>query len=304
MNLDLVEATAVAAAEADGAAPLDEATWRSLRGGDEGWSAVVTRQGFALTHGEDLHLVVHPDHRGRGLGAGFLADVEGPAQSWSHGGHPAAATLAARFGFRRARNLWVMRRPAAEPLPPPRPSPDVDVRTYTDADAALCSEPLDFVGVNYYSRSVVQASPGAQPDGVVRVRQSRASHTTMDWEVYPAGLTEALLWTTERYGRIPLYVTENGSAFYDPPQPVDGRVEDPLRVDYLRRHLAAVADAVAAGADVRGYFAWSLFDNFEWAAGYSKRFGLVHVDYETQARTPKTSARVYADAIRTNGASL
>ena len=136
MNLDLVEATAVAAAEVDGAAPLDEATWRSLRGGDEGWSAVVTRQGFALTHGEDLHLVVHPDHRGRGLGAGFLADVEGPAQSWSHGGHPAAATLAARFGFRRARNLWVMRRPAAEPLPPPRPSPDVDVRTYTDADAA------------------------------------------------------------------------------------------------------------------------------------------------------------------------
>ena len=175
---------------------------------------------------------------------------------------------------------------------------------YTDADAALCREPLDFVGVNYYSRSVVRASPGAEPDGVVRVRQDRAAHTTMDWEVYPDGLTERLLWVTERYGPVPLYVTENGSAFYDPPTTTGGHVDDPLRVDYLRHHLAAVADAIEHGADVRGYFAWSLMDNFEWAAGYAQRFGLVHVDYETQVRTPKASARAYAEAIRTHGAGL
>ncbi|MCW2835265.1 MAG: Mycothiol acetyltransferase [Nocardioides sp.] len=133
MNLDLVEAVAAAAARADGAAPLDEATWRSLRSGDEGWATVVTREAFALTRGEDLHLVVHPDHRRQGRGAGLLDDVEGPAQAWSHGDHPAAATLAARGGFERVRDLWVMRRPTAEPL---APVPDLAIRSYTDADAA------------------------------------------------------------------------------------------------------------------------------------------------------------------------
>ncbi len=133
MNLDLVEAVADAATAVDGAAPLDEATWLSLRAGDAGWGGVVTSQGFALVRGDDLHLVVHPAHRARGLGARSLSGVEGPARAWSHGGHPAAARLAARFGFERARDLWVMRRPAAEPLPPPA---DVDIRAYTDADAA------------------------------------------------------------------------------------------------------------------------------------------------------------------------
>jgi mycothiol synthase len=133
VNLDLVGVVADAATDVDGAAPLDEATWRSLRAGDAGWSGVVTAEAFALNHGEDLHLVVHPDHRGRGLGAALLAGVEGPAQSWSHGGHRAAARLAVRFGFHRARDLWVMRRSAAGQLPPP---PEVDIRAYTDQDAA------------------------------------------------------------------------------------------------------------------------------------------------------------------------
>src|SRR4029450_12154876 len=116
-------------------------------------------------------------------------------------------------------------------------------------------------------------------------------HTETDWEVYPAGLEEALLWVARRYGPIPLYVTENGAAFYDPPSPVDGRVDDPLRIAYLRGHLRAVARAIAAGADVRGYFAWSLLDNLEWSHGFSKRFGLVHVDFATLERTGKAGGR-------------
>ncbi len=175
---------------------------------------------------------------------------------------------------------------------------------YTDEDAALTREPLDFLGVNYYSRTVVRADPTGFPDGARKVPQRHAAHTTLDWEVYPEGLTEVLTWVTERYGALPLYVTENGSAFYDPPTPIDGRVDDPLRIAYLRSHLQAVEAAIERGADVRGYFAWSLLDNFEWAQGFSKRFGLIHVDYATQTRTPKASAEAYAGIIRTHGAEL
>jgi beta-glucosidase len=113
-----------------------------------------------------------------------------------------------------------------------------------------------------------------------------------------------LLWVKERYGDLPLYITENGAAFYDPPHAIDGHVDDPLRVWYYAEHLRAAAEALRQGVDLRGYFAWSLLDNFEWSLGYSKRFGIVHVDYDTQERTPKASARFYADVIRTNGAVL
>jgi beta-glucosidase len=136
------------------------------------------------------------------------------------------------------------------------------------------------------------------------VPQPAALHTETGWEVYPPGLAETLLDLTARYGPIPLYVTESGAAFPDPPSAEDGRVDDPLRVAYLEEHLRAVARARAAGADVRGYFVWSLLDNFEWAHGFSKRFGIVHVDYATQTRTPKTSARTYSEIIRTRGAAL
>jgi beta-glucosidase len=102
------------------------------------------------------------------------------------------------------------------------------------------------------------------------------------------------------YGPIPLYVTENGAAFPDAPA-ADGSVPDPARVDYLDRHVRAARQAIDDGVDLRGYFVWSLLDNFEWAYGYSKRFGLVHVDYDTQRRTPKASARWYAGVTRRNG---
>jgi len=159
-------------------------------------------------------------------------------------------------------------------------------------------EPLDWLGLNYYTRSVVHADPAAWPTGAGRVRQEAALHTETDWEVYPAGLEETLVWMAERYGPLPLHVTENGAAFADPPAGPEGRIADAPRIDYLREHLDAVARALARGADVRGYFAWSLFDNLEWAHGFAKRFGLVHVDPATQARTPKASALFYRDFIR------
>jgi beta-glucosidase len=132
------------------------------------------------------------------------------------------------------------------------------------------------------------------------VRNPRAAYTEMGWEVFPQGLTDVLVRVTQRYGRKPLYITENGAAFYDPPVAEGGRIDDPLRVAYYRSHLAAVLDAVERGADVRGYYAWSLMDNYEWNAGYSRRFGIFHVDFATQQRTPTSSARFYSGVIREN----
>ena len=175
---------------------------------------------------------------------------------------------------------------------------------HVEAEAEDLRVPTDWIGVNYYTRSVVRDDPRDEPTGAGRVRQPQHAHTEMDWEVWPQGLADTLTWVTERYGRPPLLVTENGAAFYDPPTADEGVVDDPHRVAYLRDHLRAVERAIAAGADVRGYYAWSLLDNFEWALGYAKRFGIVHVDLATQRRTPKRSARYFAEVIRTHGASL
>ena len=127
---------------------------------------------------------------------------------------------------------------------------------------------------------------------------------TTGWEVRPELLIETLTWVTERYGRVPLYITENGGAFPDPDTAPGGRIEDPLRTDYLRRHLAAAREAIRRGVDLRGYYVWSLLDNFEWASGYSHRMGLVHVDYATQKRVFKASGEFYREVIRTNGACV
>jgi beta-glucosidase len=172
------------------------------------------------------------------------------------------------------------------------------------ADLALFREPIDFLGINYYTRGVTRHDDAAPPVSASPVRQSGSTYTEMGWEVWPAALTHTLLWIKERYGDIPLYITENGAAFPDPPRATGGRVEDPLRVEYLRQHLVAARAAIAAGVDLRGYFAWSLLDNVEWAEGTTKRFGLIHVDFATQERTPKASARFYREVIRTRGAAL
>ncbi|HEU4680825.1 MAG TPA: family 1 glycosylhydrolase, partial [Gemmatimonadales bacterium] len=154
--------------------------------------------------------------------------------------------------------------------------------------------------------NVTRHDDAALPLRASGVRQSQQAYTETGWEVFPDGLTAVLLWVHERYGDRsgPLYVTENGAAFYDPPKPLNGIVSDPLRVHYYREHLQAAYNAIQRGVDLRGYFAWSLLDNFEWSDGYSKRFGLIHVDYETQRRTPKASAHFYAEVIRTRGEAL
>lgn len=169
---------------------------------------------------------------------------------------------------------------------------------WPEADFELIRQPLDFVGINYYTRSVTRASD-RYPLNAEGVRQD-ALHTETGWEVYPQAFTDTLTWFRDTYGEIPVYITENGAAFPDPPSVDVDMLDDPLRVDYLRSHLQAVHAAIAAGVDVRGYMAWSLLDNMEWSLGYGKRFGIVHVDYETQKRTPKRSALFYRDVIESN----
>ena len=171
-------------------------------------------------------------------------------------------------------------------------------------DFDLIRQPIDFLGINYYTRNVVRHEETSWPLKAVPVRQKQATYTETGWEVFAQGLTDTLSWIRKRYGDIAQYVTENGAAFYDPPAASGGRLADPLRIDYYRSHLRAVHAAIQQGVDVRGYFAWSLLDNLEWSLGYSKRFGLVHVNFETLERTPKDSARFFADVIATQGAAL
>jgi len=177
--------------------------------------------------------------------------------------------------------------------------------SWPERDLELIKQPIDFLGVNYYTRSVRRDDPTAWPVRGAVVRQPGATYTETSWEVYPKAFTELLVWIKQRYGSIPIYITENGAAFYDPPAAAeDGRVRDPLRVSYLRSHLRAVHDAIAQGVDVRGYMVWSFLDNLEWSLGFSKRFGIVHVNFGTQERTPKDSARYYSRVIASHGAVL
>ncbi|GGV06949.1 beta-glucosidase [Actinomadura cremea] len=188
-----------------------------------------------------------------------------------------------------------------------------------DGDEAAIAAPLDVLGVNYYSPTLVRTWDGTSPrehaDGhrqgaaspfvgcgdVEFVRQP-GPYTAMGWPIDATGMEELLLRLHREYPGTPLMVTENGAAFDDEVE--EGGVRDERRVAYLRDHIAAVGRAVGAGADVRGYFAWSLLDNFEWAYGYSKRFGLIHVDYPTGERTWKDSAFWYRDAIAARGATI
>jgi len=172
-----------------------------------------------------------------------------------------------------------------------------------DIDFDLIRQKIDYLGINYYKRGITKNNPNVMIERAERVNNPRAVYTETDWEVFPQGLTEILVWVSDRYGKLPLYITENGAAFYDPPT-ADGTVDDPLRVDYLRQHLRAAREAIRNGVDLRGYCVWSLLDNFEWALGYSKRFGIIHVDFETQKRTLKASAKFYKEVIRTRGGDL
>jgi beta-glucosidase len=163
-------------------------------------------------------------------------------------------------------------------------------------DLAAIHQPIDFFGHNSYTRVVVRADRDA-PTGATPVAPAGAV-TEMGWEVYPDHLYTALTRITRDYGAPDIYITENGAAYAD--VLVGDRVDDPRRVDYLRSHLAAAHRAIAAGVKLRGYFCWSLLDNFEWSFGYSKRFGLIYVDYPTQRRVVKASGRFFAGVARAN----
>lgn len=164
-----------------------------------------------------------------------------------------------------------------------------DVPEVRAGDLEAIAQPLDFLGVNYYSRTVVGT------DGPVDASRSGLPLTDMGWEIYPRGLTELLVRLQRDYPLPPVYITENGAAFRDELRA--GRVHDRERVAYLAAHVQATADALAAGVPLAGYFVWSLLDNFEWTSGYAKRFGIVHVDYDTQRRTLKDSARWYREFL-------
>jgi beta-glucosidase len=165
-----------------------------------------------------------------------------------------------------------------------------DVPQVEPGDLATIATPMDFLGINYYTRGVVSAS------GAWNVQTSGKPLTDMGWEVVPEGLTELLSRMHCDWTLPPLYVKENGAAFQD--VLAGGRVHDVERTDYIASHIAAVGDALAQGVPMAGYMVWSLMDNFEWASGYAKRFGIVHVDYATLARTPKDSYLWYRDFLR------
>jgi beta-glucosidase len=179
-----------------------------------------------------------------------------------------------------------------------------------DADLAIIAAPIDLLGINYYRGYEVTGTPhpGTEPAGpewigarnLAFVSDERLPRTDSGWQVQPDGLTTTLLQVHRDYPPVPLYITENGASYPDVLNDA-GEVADHDRITFLDSHLRAAYDAIEAGVDLRGYFYWSLLDNFEWAEGYSKRFGLIHVDYRTQQRTFKQSAKWLSRVIGLNG---
>lgn len=163
-----------------------------------------------------------------------------------------------------------------------------------DGDAELISAPVDFIGLNHYQRVIATADSSA-PFGV-REAPAQPATTAFGWSVIPESLHHVLLRISREFSSLPIFITESGASFHDYVDP-EGGVDDLERVDYLARYFHAAAQAIADGVDLRGYFVWSLLDNFEWAEGYSQRFGIVYVDYGTQTRIPKRSALWYRDFV-------
>ena len=307
---------------ADWFADYGRVLYRALDGRVKKWATI--NEPWVVTDGGYLHGALAPGHRSRfeaPIAAHNLMRAHGAAvQAYRAEGaheiglvvniepkHPASDSPQDAAAVRRAHAYMNEQflHPALLGHYPPELA-EIFGEAWPDwpaEDFALIRQPLDFVGINYYTRSVT-ADGDSYPLRTAVVRQPRGTYTETGWEVYPRGLTELLLWFKRTYGDLPVYITENGAAFFDPPVAEEGRIRDPLRIDYLRKHLSAIHEAIGAGVDVRGYMAWSLLDNMEWSLGYSKRFGIVHVDYGTLARTPKDSARWYSGIIRSHGRSL
>lgn len=293
-------------------------------GRQEGVAGVVAAHHLMLAHG-----LVVDQLRERGaeqLGITLNLTVADPYDA----GEPADVDAARRLDL-----LWnrvfldpILRGSYPEELGPHTEGMTFEGKTWQDfvqeGDLGLISAPLEMLGVNYYHGD---APAGRKLPSGTDYLGSRIEHpsrptrlpwpgcddfsfprrglpeTGLDWEVQPEGLTRLLVRLKEEYGAPPIYITENGAAFDDVVEPgADGGppvIDDPDRLAFIDAHLRATYDAIQQGVDVRGYFAWSLLDNYEWAYGYRQRFGIVHVDYDTQVRTPKASARWYAEVART-----
>jgi beta-glucosidase len=239
-----------------------------------------------LAHGKAVEVIRRNDP---GALVGIVANVGATQPASDSAADRAAAELADVF-----QTGWVLdpllKGRHAEAMNRLWPGCEPQVRP---GDMQAIKAPLDFLGINFYSRLTAQ---GDGAHGFTPVDLPGVERTQMGWEVYPEGLEHLLRRFQRDYpGLPPIYITENGMASDD--QVVDGAVADPHRISYLNRHFAAVSRAMQAGVDVRGYFVWSLMDNYEWSFGYERRFGLVHVDYATQVRTPKLSANLFREYL-------
>ncbi|GGF56709.1 beta-glucosidase [Mameliella alba] len=241
-----------------------------------------------LAHGRAIETM-------RGLGMDNLGGVFN--MEWADPADDSAAARAAADRYDAIYNHWFMAgvfkgaypQAALDGLEPHLP------RGWQE-DFPTITAPLDWCGINYYTRKLIAPAGNPWPD--YREVEGPLPKTFMDWEIYPEGLYNFLTRTAREYtGDLPLYVTENGMASADVLE--DGKIEDPARTAYLDAHLDKVRQAIAEGVPLKGYFTWSLLDNYEWALGYEKRFGLVHVDFETLARTPKASYHALAKALTT-----
>ncbi|MFI9817350.1 GH1 family beta-glucosidase [Saccharothrix variisporea] len=290
-------------------------TWTTL---NEPWCSAMLGyyEGRQAPGRQDFEAAIHAVHHlllGHGLAtqrmrAAATAPTEfGITLNMAHAS-PATDSEADREAARRADGL--SRRIYLDPLLrghyPADVVEDLAARSVklpvNDGDLEIIAQPIDVLGVNYYSShrfsGVDEEGRTTDASGlpVDRTVPFGRPVTAMDWEIVPEGFTSLLVQISQEYPGVPMVITENGAAFDD--AFADGGVQDDDRIEYLASHIGAVALARSQGADVRGYFAWSLMDNFEWSYGYAKRFGLVHVDYDTQVRTPKSSALWYRDTIR------
>ncbi|GJM25040.1 MAG: beta-glucosidase [Phycisphaerae bacterium] len=172
--------------------------------------------------------------------------------------------------------------------------------TFSEEDQQLLRKSGDFIATNYYFSDLVRSAPGNGPLDYERIPYPDRPRTAMGWPIVPEGLESLLNWLSDRYGKLPVYITENGIAQSN--ETIEnGCVHDPERIEYIRTHFDAARRAMDAGVDLRGFFVWSLLDNLEWAHGFTKRFGLVHCDFETQVRTIKDSGLWYAEWIANGG---
>ncbi len=254
--------------------------------------AFATAHHLLLAHGWAVP-VIHRDSPGSQVGIVLNLSPHHPASP------SAEDALAARLGDAK-NNRWFLDPLVGRGYPEDlRDALGLSLDFVRSGDLAAIATPGDFLGVNYYTRTIQRSDAIPETANKPRTLFPNPNPTTMGWEVYPEGLYELLTRLKAEYPFPAYYVTENGAAYPDQVG-ADGEVDDPLRVAYLRGYFAQAARALAAGVPLKGYFVWSLMDNFEWAHGYSQRFGLVHVDYQTLHRTPKTSARWYSRVIREN----